>query len=41
MFTIRTNMRVVTEFLIDAKGPNAEGVYTTHDTFTAMLDFAY
>ncbi len=41
VFTLRSNMRVVTEFLIDAKGPNDEGGFTTNDTFTAMLDFAY
>ncbi len=41
VFTVRANMRIVTEFLIDAKGPNDEGEYTTHDTFTAMLDFAF
>ncbi len=41
VFTVRTNMRIVTEFLIDARGPNDEGESTTADAFTAMLDFAY
>ena len=41
VFTVRANMRIVTEFLIDARDTNDEGEYSTHDAFTAMLDFAY
>ncbi len=41
VFTIRANMRVVTEFTLDAKGANDEGEFTTHDVWTTMLDFAF
>ena len=41
VFTVRSNMRIVTEFLIDGRGPNHGGEYSTNDAFTAMLDFAY
>ncbi len=40
VFTVRANMRIVGEFVIDAKGP-ADGEYTTNDHFTLLLDFAY
>ena len=41
VFTVRSNMRIVTELVIDARGPNDEGEFSTNDAFTAMLDFAY
>ena len=41
VFTVRANMRVVTEFLIDARGRNDEGEYSTNDAFTVLLDFAF